>query len=378
MKRNSDRTTNLDMVLSLIRELPDQQNILIVPRIFVRMTGSINAALLLSQILYWSDKSSNGLYRRKLVFAKTTLEFADELGLGQKAFENARATLEALGLIRTTIGGFRGKKTVHWHPEMETITKQIQSVASACEPEEESTDQDEAFLAGFLGNSPSANFPEKEARDCQNGEMISSHSSNQESSKNRSEKGAEAHSNMPETAVSNTYTTPHITTDTTNRQNAQMVVDGNEGKNPIHTYGNPDAFKCEWIAYMQSLSPEMKIENFDCLTEAFLSAFAEYPELSKTEIQLLLAFAVLTGFTNFQKTDLRDGKTRTIVERWIEPVREWAQRNVTAEEIRAAIRGAKKDGMHPKLQCPASYSPRVLGAGQSAAAPSTNLYDDEA
>jgi hypothetical protein len=373
MKGNSSRTTNLDKVLSLIRELPDQQNILIIPRIFIRMTGSINAALLLSQILYWSDKSTNQRLRANLMFAKTVQEFADELGLGEKALNHARERLECLGLIRTKIGGFAGKRVIFWRPEQQAITLAIQSAAATNDRLEPSENTYDALLAEFFG----ADAPHPDVPNRPNGTITPAQRSNEEVLKSMEEPYCSGGCELPETAVSNTYTTPHITPDTTTRQNIQLEVEGNEDRDLISPQWNSKTFPDDWMQSMQSLNPEIPLEKFNRLAEEFHSAFAEHPELSKNEIQLLLSFAVLTGFTNFQRTDLRDGKTRTIVERWIEPVQEWAQRNVTAEEIRAAIRGAKKDGMHPKLQCPASYSPRVLGACQSAA-PSTNLYDDEA
>lgn len=67
-------------------------------RVFVDITGSINAALMLSNAVYWTNRLPN---EREGWFHKTREEWTAETGLTRHEQERARANLEALGLMQT-------------------------------------------------------------------------------------------------------------------------------------------------------------------------------------------------------------------------------------------------------------------------------------
>jgi len=81
-------------VLSLITRLVGQANVLTIPRIFIDLTGSHEAALLLSQILYWSERTRDP----DGWFYKTAADWEAELALSEYQVRKARKVLEPLGL----------------------------------------------------------------------------------------------------------------------------------------------------------------------------------------------------------------------------------------------------------------------------------------
>lgn len=81
-------------VFEIIRQLTGQKNVLTVPALFVRMTGTWEAAALLSQSLYWSDRTSSD----DGWFYKTNEQWEGELCLKRKALETARGRCKAFGL----------------------------------------------------------------------------------------------------------------------------------------------------------------------------------------------------------------------------------------------------------------------------------------
>lgn len=101
---------NQKIVFNLIKELVGQNNILTIPRLFIDYTGSLDCALLLSQIIYWSDKNSYSEW-----FYKSYVEWKAELGLTQFQVARCVATLKRLGIIETKLKRANGSPTIHYH-----------------------------------------------------------------------------------------------------------------------------------------------------------------------------------------------------------------------------------------------------------------------
>lgn len=74
-------------------------------RVFVDVTGSVPAALFLSQVVYWSRRTSDP----DGWFFKTATEWRDETGLGRYELENARSALRRLGVLQETRAGVPAK-----------------------------------------------------------------------------------------------------------------------------------------------------------------------------------------------------------------------------------------------------------------------------
>jgi len=101
--------TNQKDIFNLIRQLTGQANILTIPRIFIHYTGSVEAALLLSQIIYWSDRNPRGPW-----FYKSYKEWEQEIGLSIKKLRRAANILKVKKLIKTKVKKANGSPTLHY------------------------------------------------------------------------------------------------------------------------------------------------------------------------------------------------------------------------------------------------------------------------
>jgi len=68
---------------------------------FKKITGSTNAALLLSQAFYWSKRTSN----KDGWFYKTRSDWSEETGLGEDELDGARAKCRAAGVMEEKLQG---------------------------------------------------------------------------------------------------------------------------------------------------------------------------------------------------------------------------------------------------------------------------------
>lgn len=94
-----------------------QENVITIYRSFVEFTGSYEGAALLSQLLYWTPKSTMGGW-----IAKTDAEFTHELCITQHGLRRARAKLEQLGILRTKIKRFNGTPTTHYFIVLDALS----------------------------------------------------------------------------------------------------------------------------------------------------------------------------------------------------------------------------------------------------------------
>ena len=119
--------------------LSGQQNCIVVHRAFVEFTGSLEAGMLLGQLLYWTPRSQDGWV------AKTDADWCAELCLSAYGVRVARKRLEGLGVLETKVKRFAGSPTVHYHllwPALEQkwiLWIQQSDLANSQEPPCEST-----------------------------------------------------------------------------------------------------------------------------------------------------------------------------------------------------------------------------------------------
>ncbi len=95
-------------VFELIKEFAGQSNILTVPVAFIRYAGSLEAALLLSQILYWTDKTEDGW------FYKSYADWEKEITLNEYDIRKAAKSLKDKGVLETRLKKANGAPTVHY------------------------------------------------------------------------------------------------------------------------------------------------------------------------------------------------------------------------------------------------------------------------
>ena len=109
-----------DDYLNLIRALSGQANILTIPRLYIEMLGGEHiAALLLSQCIYWSDRTK----RADGFFYKSDSEWKEELCISR--FQLKRALNVLGGLIETKLKKANGAPTTHYRVNGERLTAAI-------------------------------------------------------------------------------------------------------------------------------------------------------------------------------------------------------------------------------------------------------------
>ena len=129
----SAHMSNQQQIIAVIRAISGQSNILTIPRVFVTLTGSHRAALVLSQCVYWSDKGKDS----EGWFWKTYAEWYDELGIPKRGMMTAIKNLKALHLVGVDVKKVRGRgaPTCHYRVNMEAlvqkITNNLESAGSA-------------------------------------------------------------------------------------------------------------------------------------------------------------------------------------------------------------------------------------------------------
>lgn len=94
---------------TLLREFAGQANTLTIPRPFITMTGSLESALLLSQIVYWSDRAT----MKDGWFAKSYPEWETELTLSQYQVSKAVKSLKEFG-VETKLKKFNDAPVLHY------------------------------------------------------------------------------------------------------------------------------------------------------------------------------------------------------------------------------------------------------------------------
>ena len=98
-----------NMLKSLLA-LTSRDSVIVVHRHLVYFTGSLEAAMMLSQLMYWTERATlaDGW------IAKSDSEFKDELHLTRYSVRTAREKLEELMLVKTEKRMFSGRMTLHY------------------------------------------------------------------------------------------------------------------------------------------------------------------------------------------------------------------------------------------------------------------------
>jgi len=118
------------LIDTLITELWEQE-VIVIRRVFVRLTGSLEAAILLDKLLRLTLKNSYPTVEDVFMdgwprwIARSDQEWAEELMLTQYAVRKARATLQKMGLIETAIHKCDGVPKVHYCLLQNTLQLQL-------------------------------------------------------------------------------------------------------------------------------------------------------------------------------------------------------------------------------------------------------------
>jgi hypothetical protein len=115
-----------DKILALIETQAGQVNMLVVPRVFIDITGSHVLALMLSQLLYWSDRAK----RRDGFVYKSARDWYLEVG----ASEYAVGKFNRLPYIETKVKRANGSPTTHYRINFEKLSEIIRHFSPQNQP----------------------------------------------------------------------------------------------------------------------------------------------------------------------------------------------------------------------------------------------------
>jgi len=91
-----------------------------------KMLGSIEMAIYLQQMIYWSDK---GIREDGWIY-KTKEDFGEETTLSRFQQDKCRKKLEEMGLLETNLMKANGAPVVHYRLHLETLQEQILSFST--------------------------------------------------------------------------------------------------------------------------------------------------------------------------------------------------------------------------------------------------------
>lgn len=109
---------NQQSIKEIISQFSGQANIITVPKIFVEALGDYDQAILLNQLIFWSDKSK----RKDGYFYKSYPEWEEELYLSKYKVRKAIKVLTSLKLVETKLERANGSPTLHYKVDMEELS----------------------------------------------------------------------------------------------------------------------------------------------------------------------------------------------------------------------------------------------------------------
>lgn len=118
--------SNYEAIKALIAQTSGQKNTLTIPKIYVELTGDLTTALLLNQIVFYSDKSK----RNDGYFYKTYKDWEQELLLTERQVRNSANKLKKIGLIETKVMKANGSPTVHYKLDYDKL---VDSILTKCQ-----------------------------------------------------------------------------------------------------------------------------------------------------------------------------------------------------------------------------------------------------
>lgn len=109
----------LNPLIATLLTMAGERNTITIPRAFVRFTGSLEAAMMLNQLLYWTPRAA----RAGDAIYKTDKDWQEELCLARYSVRKARERLEAMGFLTTEVRRAQGAPTVHYQLDYERLVE---------------------------------------------------------------------------------------------------------------------------------------------------------------------------------------------------------------------------------------------------------------
>lgn len=118
--------SNYNTIRTIISQMSGQENIVVVPKLFVKLTGDLTTAILLNQIVFYSDKSK----RKDNFFYKTYKEWEEEICLTERQVRYSTKKLVSSGYVETALKKANGAPTVHYKLDFDKL---LDSILTNCQ-----------------------------------------------------------------------------------------------------------------------------------------------------------------------------------------------------------------------------------------------------
>lgn len=118
--------SNYQAVRAIISQISGQENTVVIPKLFFKLTGDLTTAVLLNQIVFYSDKSK----RTDGFFYKTYKEWEEEICLTERQVRYSTKKLIKEGLVETALKKANGAPTVHYKLD---YNKLVDSILTKCQ-----------------------------------------------------------------------------------------------------------------------------------------------------------------------------------------------------------------------------------------------------
>ena len=112
---------NYESISSLISSFSGQERHFAIPRVYVELVSDFNTAILLNQIVFWSDKSK----RKDGYFYKSYVEWEEETTLTEYQVRRSSKVLKDMGLVETVLKKANGSPTLHYKVNMDKLSESI-------------------------------------------------------------------------------------------------------------------------------------------------------------------------------------------------------------------------------------------------------------
>jgi hypothetical protein len=106
----------------LIQQYSGQAKTIVVPTFYIELTGDINTAILLNQIIYWSDRTT---CNKEGYFYKSYKDWEEELHLTEYQVKRSSNKLKEMGFLETKLFKANGAPTLHYKFDFDKFSESI-------------------------------------------------------------------------------------------------------------------------------------------------------------------------------------------------------------------------------------------------------------
>ena len=102
--------SNYKLAIALLKEMSGQSKVMTIPRLYIEYMGSLDGGLVLSQVIYYSDRGS----RTDGWFYKSYVEWTEELTLTKYQVSKQANIMKDKSILETKVMKANGSPTVHY------------------------------------------------------------------------------------------------------------------------------------------------------------------------------------------------------------------------------------------------------------------------